>query len=113
MTEPADRERLYRSVHALIENATPARLAFTRADWMAGLSVFTLVAATALPAGLPFFVVRDPQIALRLSNALLVGLLFLVGFRWARYVDLGPWRAGLTLAALGVLLVAVAIALGG
>jgi VIT1/CCC1 family predicted Fe2+/Mn2+ transporter len=113
VTEPADRERLYRSVHALIENASVAQAVFAREDWMAGLAVFVLVAATALPAALPFFVVRDPQLALRLSNGLLVGLLFVVGFRWARYVDLGPWRAGLTLSALGVLLVAVAIALGG
>jgi VIT1/CCC1 family predicted Fe2+/Mn2+ transporter len=80
---------------------------------MAGLAVFVLVAATAVPAALPFLLVDDPHLALRLSNGLLVALLFAVGYRWARFVDLNPWVAGLTLTALGVILVAVAIALGG
>jgi hypothetical protein len=113
LIEPADRERLYRAIHASIGKSTTALPVVTREDWMAGLWVFVLVTATALPAALPFFLVRDPQLALRLSNALLVGLLFLVGFRWGRYIDLSPWRAGLVLAALGVALVLVAIALGG
>jgi len=113
LTRPEDRDRLYRSVHALMAHAEPMPMRFDRADWMAGLAVFVLVAATAVPAALPFLLVDDPHLALRLSNGLLVALLFAVGYRWARFVDLNPWVAGLTLTALGVILVAVAIALGG
>ncbi len=113
VTQPEDRDHLYRSVHALMAHAEPVPMRFEREDWMAGLAVFVLVAATALPAALPFLVVEDPYLALRLSNGLLVALLFGVGYRWARYVDLNPWGAGLTLTAIGVALVAVAIALGG
>ena len=51
--------------------------------------------------------------ALRLSNAILTGLLFLVGFHWARYVGANPWWTGTAMMGLGVALVAVAIALGG
>jgi VIT1/CCC1 family predicted Fe2+/Mn2+ transporter len=114
VTEPADRERLYQGVHDLIRRGSAEPVAFTREEWMAGLSVFVLVAATALPAALPFLVLPDdPQLALRVSNALLVALLFVVGFRWARFVDLAPWKAALLISSLGVALVVVAIALGG
>jgi hypothetical protein len=80
---------------------------------MGALAVLLLVTATALPAAAPFFVVRDLQLALRISNWLLVALLFVVGRRWARHTDASPWGAGLASMGLGVLLVAIAIALGG
>jgi hypothetical protein len=83
------------------------------ADAWAGLAVFWLVFLTALPAVLPFLVLRDAQIAMRVSNAILIGLLFYVGWRWAAYTGASPWRTGLFMALLGVALVVVAIALGG
>ena len=85
----------------------------TAADLWAALAVFWLVFLTALPAVLPFLVIRDATIAMRTSNAVLIGLLFTVGWRWAGYTGAGPWRTGLFMALLGVALVLVAIALGG
>ena len=40
-------------------------------------------------------------------------MLFLVGWMWAGYTILRPWAAGLGLMVGGVVLVVVAIALGG
>jgi VIT1/CCC1 family predicted Fe2+/Mn2+ transporter len=85
----------------------------TAADLMAALAVFWLVFLTALPAVLPFLVIRDATIAMRTSNAVLIGLLFYVGWRWAGYTGASPWRTGLFMALLGVVLVIVAILLGG
>jgi hypothetical protein len=85
----------------------------TAADAWAGLAVFWLVFLTALPAVLPFLVIGEPRIAMRTSNAVLIGLLFTVGWRWAAYTGASPWRTGLFMALLGVALVLVAIALGG
>jgi len=85
----------------------------TADDAWAGLAVFWLVFLTALPAVLPFLVLRDALVAMRVSNALLVGLIFYVGWWWARYTGASPWRTGLLMALLGVALVLVAIALGG
>jgi len=113
VTEAADRERLYRSVHALIARGTPTPVGLRRDDWMGALAVFLLVTATALPAAAPFLVLENPHLALRVSNGLLIALLFLVGYRWARHTDANPWGAGFAALGLGVLLVAVAIALGG
>ena len=85
----------------------------TADDAWAGLAVFWLVFLTALPAVLPFLVLRDALIAMRASNALLIGLLFYVGWRWAAYTGASRWRTALFVALLGVALVVVAIALGG
>jgi VIT1/CCC1 family predicted Fe2+/Mn2+ transporter len=85
----------------------------TRDDLGAALAVFWLVFLTALPAVIPFLLFRDALHALRASNAVLVGLLFYVGWRWAAYTGASPWRTGLFMMSLGVALVLVAIALGG
>jgi VIT1/CCC1 family predicted Fe2+/Mn2+ transporter len=85
----------------------------TPADAWAALAVFWLVFLTALPAVVPFVVIPDPQIAMRVSNALLVGLLSYVGWLWAGYTGASRWRTALFMALLGVALVLVAIALGG
>ena len=85
----------------------------TAEDAWAALAVFWLVFLTALPAVLPFLVIRDARIAMRASNAVLIGLLSYVGWRWAAYTGASRWRTGLFMPVLGVVLVVVAIALGG
>ncbi len=75
--------------------------------------MFLLVFATALPAIAPFLVIDDAWLALRLSNLLMTGLLFAAGYCWARYTNANPWLVGFGVMALGVVLVAIAIALGG
>jgi VIT1/CCC1 family predicted Fe2+/Mn2+ transporter len=80
---------------------------------MGAVAVFSLVVMTALPAAAPFLLIDDPWLALRLSNLLLTILLFIVGYRWARHTNANPWLAGLAVTALGVVLVAIAIPLGG
>ena len=96
-----------------VRELTPEPNRVNTADLWAGLAVFWLVFVTALPAALPFLVIREPQLAMRASNAVLIGLLFYTGWRWAKYTGARPFRTALFMALLGVALVAVAIALGG
>ncbi len=114
LAEARDREQLYRCVFGMLSRGTlePAS-AVKREDFVTAFTVFCLVAAAAIPAVLPFLVIDDIWLALRVSNALLIGLLFLAGYRWARHIELNPWLAGFGLTALGLALVAIAIALGG
>ena len=51
-------------------------------------------------------------LALRLSNTVAVALLFLTGFTFGRQVG-SPWRVGFLMVAVGLALVAIAMALGG
>jgi hypothetical protein len=110
---PAAREALHAQVLALVRTIEPRRPGLSRDDLAGGIAAGMLVFASAIPAILPFLVIDDSYTALRASNAILVALLFLVGFRWARHAGVNPWRSGILMLVLGLALVAVAIALGG
>ncbi|MCU0272599.1 MAG: hypothetical protein MUE34_05135 [Acidimicrobiales bacterium] len=75
-------------------------------------SVVLNVAAT-VPATLALVLIDDWRVALRVSNALIVGMLFLAGYGWGRAAGFRPWRSGLTLLTIGVGMVVLAVALGG
>ena len=110
---PEDRARLYEAILTLSARAAPARARLLRRDLSAALTVFLLVSATALPGVIPFLLIEDSDLALRLSNTVLILLLFIGGYRWGHYTDAPPWRVGLVVMFLGVSMVLVAVALGG
>jgi hypothetical protein len=110
---PEDRARLYQSILALSSHATIARVRLQPRDFISAFAVFALVTVTALPGVIPFLLLEDSHLALRLSNVVLILLLFLVGYWWGHYTDARPWRVGVTVMLLGVSMVFVAVALGG
>lgn len=111
---PADvRRTLYRGVVARVRTSPPRDVGVRSGDWPAAFAVFLLVSAASLPAALPFVLIAEPWVALRVSNALLVACLFAIGYRWAQYTSINPWRAAIALTAFGMAMVAAAIALGG
>ena len=85
----------------------------TRKDLLGGLESGLLVFACSFPAVLPFLLFDDPRVALRVSNATLLALLYYLGYRHARHTLARPWIAGLVFLLAGLFLVAVAIQLGG
>jgi VIT family protein len=111
--DPADRARLHQAIVALAANAASGKVRLYGRDFMAAFVVFLLVAASAVPGIAPFLLIEDSNLALRVSNAVLLLLLFLAGYAWARYTDATPWRVGLTVAILGLAMVLMAIPLGG
>jgi hypothetical protein len=113
VTTPSERAALYARVADNVRLQPAARNKLTRADYLGGLESFWLVFLTSLPAAVPFLFIDDARLALRVSNGVLLGLLFLTGYWWARYTLGKPWLVGLCLLTGGVGLVAVAIALGG
>jgi VIT1/CCC1 family predicted Fe2+/Mn2+ transporter len=114
VTQHEDREELYRSVrNSLVHGRMPKRTEFLRDDIIGAVAVFCLTLAATIPAILPLLIIDHPWVALRVSNFLVIGSLFFAGYHWAKYVDAKPWLAGLGLTILGLVLVAVAIALGG
>jgi hypothetical protein len=112
-TDESERERLYRSVAERVRAIPPAPNPVRRGDLMGGLAAGWLVFACSFPAVLPFLVLDEPHVALRVSNAILLALLFYVGWHIARYTLAKPWVTGTTFLLFGLLLVVVAIALGG
>ncbi|HUL08220.1 MAG TPA: VIT1/CCC1 transporter family protein [Candidatus Acidoferrum sp.] len=83
-----------------------------RQDFSAALVAFLLVSAAALPGVIPFLLLSDSNLALRVSNTVLILLLFF-GYGWGHYTDARPWRVGLTVMVLGIAMVLIAVVLGG
>jgi len=113
MTDESTRHSLYQSIVERARSSPQMVNRVRRADLLGGLAAGWLVFACSFPAVLPFLLLDDPRMALRVSNAILLGLLFFVGWRWARHTLAKPWIAGVTFLLVGLLLVALAIPLGG
>lgn len=110
---PDTRRALYREIVGQVRNSAPRRLGVRGEDWKAAFAAFWLVVFASFPAALPFAFIDEPWYALRVSNLILLALFFVIGWRWARYTSIPPWRAATVLTLFGVVMVATAIALGG
>jgi VIT1/CCC1 family predicted Fe2+/Mn2+ transporter len=110
---PDERGQFYRSVLTAVRRADrePARV--RREDLLGGVAVALVIVIATLPVVVPYLVVSDPNLAVRLSNAVALSLLFLLGARWGYLVGGRPWRIATALTALGVAMVLITIALGG
>ena len=62
---------------------------------------------------LPFLFIQDLQPALRVSNAVALAMLYIAGHVLAEHAGLRTVRTGLAMAAIGVALVGITMALGG
>src|SRR6516162_1567522 len=80
---------------SILEHITGAQIAtrriLTKEDFYGALASFWLVFVSCLPAAIPFLIFSEPQVALRVSNFLLIVGLFYVGQKWAHYAGRNPW----------------------
>ena len=91
----------------------PAGPSLTTDDALGALAVCLWVFLSTFPVVIPFLFVADVQLALRMSNAVAIAMLFLCGYAFARSIGFHPWLTGLVMVAIGCALVGVAVALGG
>jgi hypothetical protein len=82
-------------------------------DWLGAVGVLLLVFLSTFPVVLPFLLMHDARTALRVSNGIALVLLFLTGHALGRVAGHRPLRTGLWMVLIGVVLVALTIALGG
>jgi VIT1/CCC1 family predicted Fe2+/Mn2+ transporter len=82
-------------------------------DLLGALAVFLLVFLATFPVAVPFVVIHDLALAMRLSNAVAVAMLLVIGTVYGRTIERSPWIYGMAVTALGCVLVALTIALGG
>jgi len=111
IVKPAQLEEIREHISQMpISGAHPG---LTRRDWQGTFGVFVLVVAATFAVVIPFAVIDDARVALRISNVLAVASLFLCGVLFGRHAGLPPWLTGLVMVVVGAALVAIAIALGG
>ena len=113
LADATQRKRFYASIVTAARRGPDARPQLLAEDLRGAVRVFFLVVATAVPAALPFLILDNPYLALRVSNAFLLVCLFVIGFFWGRHVGARPLLAGTLIASIGVMLVLIAIPLGG
>jgi VIT1/CCC1 family predicted Fe2+/Mn2+ transporter len=61
----------------------------------------------------PFLFVSPLHLAMRVSNAVAIVMLYVTGHTLGRHAGLGKVRTGLVMVVIGLVLVGVTIALGG
>src|SRR6185436_1012483 len=104
-------ESLRRGLLAI--RAVPARPSLGRDDWFRAVAIFLLVFLSTFPVVIPFMIFNEVHQAMRASNAVAIALLFGVGYVLARYAGFRPILTGTSMVVLGLVLVGIAIALGG
>jgi hypothetical protein len=108
---PEELESVRERLNQLPEPPPRARLG--RRDWTGALGVFLLVFLSTFPVAVPFIFMQHAAPAMRVSNAIAVAMLFAAGVAYGRCVGRSPWAFGISMVALGGILVALTIALGG
>lgn len=91
----------------------PERAQLDKSDWTGAFAVFLVVFLSTFPVTIPFMFIHDAKIAMRVSNGIAVGMLFLTGAAYARCIGRSPGLIGSCMVGLGIILVAITMALGG
>jgi hypothetical protein len=114
ITGAEQRRLLYLDVLDHLQASRPQRVRLTRDDIYGGLGCVLVAVLAVLPSLVTLVLLRDDyMLALRASNLVSIGVLFVSGYQWGKYSDSSPLKTGLLLAAIGLGLAAIAIPLGG
>lgn len=108
---PADFERIHEHLKQLPRPAE--RLWLTGRNWLGAAAVFLLVFLSTFPVVIPFLFIHDVKLAMRISNGVAIAMLFGAGQMLANYAGMRRIATGLVIVAIGAVLVALTIALGG
>jgi hypothetical protein len=111
---PAITPETYAGIRRLAAAHAPGRAGFwNRSELGAAALIWLLVTVSTAPPVLPFLVLQDAALALRLHKLVMVAMLFLLGWWIGRWSGASPGRSGVVLALAGSALSVACIALGG
>jgi hypothetical protein len=113
LTTAVERSRIHRAVLQLARRATAEPPRVRPDDLLGGLAVALIIVLATLPVVVPFLLVPNPEVAVRVSNWVALSELFLLGAWWGRLIGGSALRIGAGLTVVGVVLVLITIALGG
>lgn len=114
ITGEGQREQLYADVLEHLRDSQPRPVGFQRSDLSEALGSASIAVIAVVPSLVPLWLLRqDPLPAVRISNVVSFIMLFALGYRWGVYTGANRWKTGLLLVLAGVILMAIAIPLGG
>ena len=109
--QPVEFDQIRQRLNQLPEPPPKARL--TARDYLGALGVFLLVFLSTFPVVLPFIFMDSVVWSIRVSRLIAILMLFLLGWAFGRCTGWHPLLMGSLMIVIGVVLVAVAMALGG
>jgi hypothetical protein len=109
--QPAELESLRQRLQQLPDPPDRARLG--KSDYLGAVAVMLVVFLSTFPVAVPFIFLHNAMTAMRISNAVAVVMLFIAGVAYGRCVGRSAWGFGISMVILGLVLVALTIALGG
>lgn len=89
------------------------RLLIMGRDILSGFQIFLLVFLCTLPVAIPFAMLEDVALAMRISNGIALLMLLMGGIGLARYAGFRPLLTGMVYVSIGIILVLITIVLGG
>ena len=109
--QPAELESIRQRLKQLPE--PPDRVRLRKEDWLAALGVFLMVVLSMFPLALPFIFMHNAALALHVSNAIAMVMLFGMGYAYGRLTLRNPWSRGIAMVIVGLALVALTKVFGG
>ena len=82
-------------------------------DLITALAIFVYAVLSTFPVAIPFLLFRDTWWALRISNFVAIVMMFFCGWYLGRYIGRKPLFTGCMMSLIGIVLVGIAISLGG
>jgi VIT1/CCC1 family predicted Fe2+/Mn2+ transporter len=113
LVDSSERDQFYKAIYKKISQAPLETGRFLKEDLMGAVASFFLVFLSTFPVAIPFLVIPDPRLALKISYMISLILLFIVGYRWGHFAMVKPIRPALGMVLIGVILILITIALGG
>lgn len=113
LTTSEERAQIYRWVLELAKRSSREPPRVCRADILGGIAVAGLVLLATLPILVPFLLVSNVGVAVRISNVIALGMLLWLGLWWGRAVGANPYRISAGVTGVGLALVLITILLGG
>jgi hypothetical protein len=108
---PAALNAMRQKLHELPD--PPAHPRLRQEDWRGAAGIFSLVFLSTFPVVLPFIVISRVRVAARVSDVIAIAILFLAGHAYGRYAGHSAWGWGLSMVAIGSVMVGLTIGLGG
>ena len=111
LLQPSELEALRLRLKQLPEPSN--RVLMRPRDLLGALAVFSLVVVSTFPVALPFIFMQDARQAVKISHAIAILMLFALGVVYGRCIGRPPWIIGIVMVAIGAVLIALTMALGG
>jgi VIT1/CCC1 family predicted Fe2+/Mn2+ transporter len=114
ISEEGIRQKLYKNILENLQDSQPRQIGLTREDLIGGLTHVPVALFAVLPSLVPLVMLeKNFDLAILISNLVSIIVLFVVGYRWGKHTGGNPWRIGLLLMAVAMVMVLLAILLGG